>query len=100
MDQTDPFGRAAPQADLFAGEPAPPRRAAMDFPAEARARLTRILAEARAAATLPWSERDLAMWEILFPQMAGWLPDDEAARLRSEFARELERLKAQGESPR
>ncbi|MEA3018011.1 MAG: hypothetical protein QOI38_2733 [Sphingomonadales bacterium] len=98
MDPTDPSGRAAPQGDLFAGAPAPPRRAAMDFPAEARARLTKILAEARAAAALPWSERDLAMWEKLFPQMAGWLPEEEAARLRLAFVRELERLKAQGQS--
>lgn len=93
MDQTDLFGHTTPQGDLFDGEPVPLRRQAMDFPAEARARLMKVLAEARAAATLPWSERDLRMWEVLFPQMAEWLPDDEAHQLRFEFAQELERLK-------
>jgi hypothetical protein len=28
----------------------------------------------------------------IFPQMANWLPDDEAAQLRFEFNRELKRL--------
>jgi hypothetical protein len=30
---------------------------------------------------------------VPFPQMANWLPDDEANQLRFEFAQELERLK-------
>jgi hypothetical protein len=30
----------------------------------------------------------------VFPQMANWLPEEEAAQLRFEFAQELERLKA------
>lgn len=93
MDQTDLFGHAAPQGDLFTGEPVPLRCTAMDFPAEARARLMKVLAEARSAATLPWSSRELGMWEVLFPQMAQWLPDDEADQLRFEFAQELERLR-------
>ena len=33
------------------------------------------------------------MWQIVFPNMAKWLPDDEAERLRFEFAQEMERLK-------
>jgi hypothetical protein len=32
-------------------------------------------------------------FETIFPQMANWLPDDEADRLRAEYAREIERLK-------
>lgn len=92
MNDPDLFGRTAPQADLFAGEPPPPRTP-MDFPAEARARLNRVLAEARAAATLPWSEREARKWEILFPQMAEWLSGDEADQLCFEFAQELERLR-------
>ena len=65
----------------------------MDFQAEARKRLLKVLAEARAAATLPWSQRELRKWEILFPQMAEWLPGDEADQLCFEFSQEIERLK-------
>jgi hypothetical protein len=32
------------------------------------------------------------MWQIVFPNMANWLPADEAAQLRFEFAREMDRL--------
>lgn len=92
MSDGDLFGHTPAQSDLFAGAPAQPAKE-MDYPAEARAQLNRVLAEARAAATLPWRERDLRMWEILFPQMAGWLPGDEANQLCFEFERELERLK-------
>jgi hypothetical protein len=91
MSNPDLFGHDPPQVDLFADEPPQPRKV-MDFQAEARKRLTKVLAEARAAATLPWSERELHKWEILFPQMAEWLPGDEANQLCFEFAREVERL--------
>lgn len=33
------------------------------------------------------------MWQIVFPQMANWLPQEERDQLRFEFAQELERLK-------
>jgi len=65
----------------------------MDFQAEARKRLLKLIASARAADRLPWSERELQKLQILFPQMAEWLPDDEADQLRFEFAQEIERLK-------
>ena len=32
------------------------------------------------------------MYQIVFPQMANWLPDSEAEQLRFEFERELRRL--------
>lgn len=92
MSDSDLFGHGVPQGDLFAGEPGQ-QPTIIDFPTEARRRLHKVLAEARAAATVPWSDRDFRMWEVLFPQMAGWLPDDEADQLRFEFAEELERLK-------
>jgi hypothetical protein len=41
---------------------------------------------------MPWSERDARMWQTVFPNMAKWLPDDEADQLRFEFAQEMERL--------
>jgi hypothetical protein len=43
---------------------------------------------------MPWPERKARMWQTVFPQMANWLPDDEAGQLCFEFAREIERLKA------
>lgn len=93
MNDPDLFGHGTAQSDLFAGEPVPQRRKPMDYPTEARVQLEKVLAEARAAATLPWSERDVRMWEVLFPQMAEWLPGDEADQLCFAFARELERLR-------
>lgn len=90
--EPDLFGHTAPQADLFADEPTQPRKV-IDFQAQARSRLMKVLAEAKAAATLPWNERQARKWEILFPQMAEWLPGDEANQMCFEFAQELERLR-------
>lgn len=70
----------------------PPERKVAPPEERARARLTELLATARAARTMPWSERDARMWQTVFPQMADWLPEEEAAQLRLEFAREIERL--------
>ncbi len=39
------------------------------------------------------------MWQIVFPNMANWLPDPEAEQLRLEFAREIERLSRVAEPP-
>jgi hypothetical protein len=63
-------------------------------PDEVRAELLAVLAEARAAETFPWDARRTLYWRTVFPQMANWLPDDEAARLRAEFAAEIQRLDA------
>ncbi len=92
MSNTDLFGNTVNQGDLFPQAPAQPGRI-VDFPSEARRRLLGMLAEARAADRLPWSERETETLEILFPQMAGWLPEDESAQLRFEFAAEIERLR-------
>jgi hypothetical protein len=59
-----------------------------------RRRLHALLETARAAAVMPWPERDARMWQTVFPQMADWLPDDEAIQLRFEFMQEIARLKA------
>lgn len=63
-------------------------------PERVRARLNGILAEARAASSLPWEPRRLRLYRTIFPQMTLALPDDEAAQLRFEFEEELVRLKA------
>ena len=59
-----------------------------------RARLHKILAEVRAAQTLPWDDNDVRYYRTVFPQMANWLPEAESAQLRFEFETEMERLKA------
>ena len=61
-------------------------------PEEVRAELLAILATARAAPEVPWPAKEMSYWRTVFPQMANWLPDEEAARLRAEFRIELERL--------
>lgn len=97
-EPTDLFGTAASdQLSLFGvGEgrmQAPVRRFVPD-PEEVRQRLQSLLALAREAKAMPWSERDARMWQTVFPQMANWLPEDEANQLRFEFAQEIERLMA------
>ena len=63
-------------------------------PDKVRARLHRILAEARAAQTLPWEPGRASLYRTIFPQMSLWLPEDEAAQLRFEFETEMTRLEA------
>jgi hypothetical protein len=81
-----------PQAELFDADAAPP--AYRPDPDQVRARLHKILAEARAAEKIPWDRDRLLVYRTIFPQMTGWLPDDEAAQLRFAFETELARLKA------
>ena len=79
------------QGDLFGAEPAPAYR---PDPDKVRARLNKILAEARAADAAPWGPARLSLYRTIVPQMAGFLPDEEGAQLRFEFEQELARLKA------
>ncbi|MGH7015768.1 MAG: hypothetical protein ACRED8_01640 [Caulobacteraceae bacterium] len=96
-DPTDSsfFGDA--QLSLFgAGQEAmqPPTRGVVIDAELVRRRLRALLETARAAAAMPWPDRDARMWQTVFPQMADWLPDEEANQLRFEFIQEIERLKA------
>ncbi len=89
--QQDLFETEA-QPELFESGAAPPAyRPDLD---QVRARMRRILAEARAAEKLPWDQDQLLVYRTIFPQMARWLPEEEAAQLRFEFETEMERLKA------
>lgn len=98
MDETtDLFGREPAQASLF-GEAddriphvAPPSY--VPNPELVRQRLHALLATARGAERMPWDARRAKTFETIFPQMANWLPDDEAEQLRFEFEQEIERLK-------
>ena len=89
--QPDLFGPDE-QADLFGGDYAPP--VYRPDPDRVRARLHRILAEARAAESLPWEPATVMLYRTIFPQMTRVLPDDEGAQLRFEFDTEMERLEA------
>lgn len=95
-DKTDLFGRSPAQASLFgAGEDrlqAPQQHSNPD-PEAIRSRLKALLEKAKSAKKMPWSERDARMWQTVFPNMARWLPDEEANQLRFEFAQEMDRLK-------
>lgn len=97
-NKTDLFGCAPGdgQQSLF-GEgqnrlQAPKQSYAPD-PERARRKLMALLERAQAADVMPWSERDARMWQTVFPQMANWLPQQEAEQLCFQFAQEIERLK-------
>jgi hypothetical protein len=79
------------QTEMFADQPA---SAYTPDPGKVRARLHLILGEARAAKTMPWRPVKLSLYKTIFPQMSGWLPDDEARQLCFEFAAEIARLEA------
>lgn len=89
--QQDLFGIDS-QSELFEPDAAPPAyRPNLD---EVRARLHKILAEARASERLPWDADKVLLYRTIFPHMAGWLPEEEAAQLRFDFDMEMTRLKA------
>ena len=86
------------QPDFFLSDPDPelledrPEHVYRADPDEVRRDLMRLLAEARAAKTMPWEPRKVRLYQTIFPQMSNWLPEDEAAQLRFEFAQEMQRL--------
>jgi hypothetical protein len=89
-NQLDLFG--ADEPELF-DEDAPTVYYHGD-PDRVRARVLRLIAEARAADTLPWDDDDVRLYRKIVPQMVRWLPEEEAAQLKFEFETEMERLKA------
>lgn len=88
--QDDRFGTAE-QPDLFGDSRAPPYR---PDPNKVRARLYKILGEARSAQRLPWEPTRTSLYRTIFPQMTLFLPENEGAQLRFEFEAELQRLEA------
>ena len=79
------------QEDLFGLEATPAYR---PDPDKVRGRLHKILAEARAARTIPWEPTRVSLYRTIFPQMTLWLPEQEGAQLRFEFEAEMARLEA------
>ena len=85
------------QAAVLDAEPAPSCKeqvfhAFRADPDRVRVRLNAILAEARAASSLPWGAQRLRLYCAIFPQMSLWLPEEEAAQFRLEFDSEVARL--------
>jgi hypothetical protein len=62
-------------------------------PEEVRQELRALLELAKAAHDeAPWDRRTHRYHQVVFPQMASWLPEEEAQQLCFEFLRELERI--------
>ncbi len=78
------------QGDLFGAGPA---EACRPDPERVRRRIDGILAELRGEISARhWEFGRASFLRMAFPRLTCWLPDDEAARLESEFAREMARL--------
>lgn len=94
MMQADLFRKEPRQSDLFAGSPKPTRASSKVNPDDVRAKMLFMLEQVRSARKMPWDERTARINEVIFPQMANWLPMEEADQLRLEFRQEFERLKS------
>ncbi len=88
-NQTDLFGT---QADLFGP---PPKQSYAPSLEKVRAEVNKVLEKARIAREMPWTAKEVAFWKTVFPQMTKWLPEEEAAQLRSAFLEEITRLEVQ-----
>ncbi|TPJ73367.1 hypothetical protein [Mesorhizobium sp. B2-6-2] len=88
--QLDLFGSDEPE--LF-DQDAPPVYYQGD-PDRVRTRLHKLIAEARAADSLPWDADSVRLYRKIVPQMVLWLPQEEGAQLCFEFEEEMRRLAA------
>jgi hypothetical protein len=86
------------QGDLFRNDDASEERETPTWypdPDGVRAELHAILAQMRAATSMPWDDDRTALYRTIFPQMmTGCLPEEEGAQLRFDFETELARLEA------
>lgn len=91
--QPDMFGHTPVQGALFEEPrpPPPPKKLTAD---DIREEMLELLAEARAAKTMPWDASDLRSHTAMFPYMAEWLKGGEGDRLLAEFKAEMDRLEA------
>jgi hypothetical protein len=89
--QQDLFGGESQRQSLEEETAAPAYQPNLD---DVRARLNKILTEARAAKALPWDADKTLLYRTIFPHMAGWLPREEGEQLTFEFGAEMARLKA------
>lgn len=93
QDTPDLFGHSPAQGDLFAGESFGAKKTAQVDPEVIRRRLHAMLAAVRASKKgSPWPPETTRLNQLIFPQMANWLPESERDQLRFEFEAELKRL--------
>lgn len=92
MAPNDLFGHKPGQGELFSDQKRV-RRSETVTPQEVRAKMLLMLEQARNAETMPWPEQKARINEVIFPQMAKWLPKEEADQLRFEFRQEFARLR-------
>ena len=95
MTESDLFGYTPAQGSLFGeghNRMSTPKQSDDPDPAVLRKRLHALLKTAREAKTMPWNEHDAGVWQMIFPNMASFLPEDEAKQLRFEFEKEMQRL--------
>jgi len=86
------FGHAQNQAEMFEEQPACEPRKQLTAE-DIRQEMLALLAKARAAEAMPWTQRELRTHTVLFPEMARWLPTEEGEQLLMEFMTEIERLR-------
>lgn len=105
--QDDLFGHVPQQGELLDAPTGGPRKAIYSeiygwiepppvgghTPDTIRAKMLRLIGEARAATTMPWNPRMVHSHTVMFPYFAEWLPREEGEQLLLEFAAEMERLK-------
>jgi hypothetical protein len=80
------------QLDLFARRPDTAPVSVIPDPAEVRRRMESALAELVNADSMPWPEKKLGVWRIIWPQMMRWLPEAEHAELQRRFDEQVARL--------
>lgn len=81
------------QESLFGeGRMTVPRKSSTPDAETIRGRLRALLGKLENAETMPLSDRDVRMWCAVVPNMTRWLPDTEAEAIRTDFAREMDRL--------
>lgn len=89
---TDLFGNSGDQLGFDLGD-MPVEPSWPPDPQEVREELLETLSIAkRALDACPWDLKTFKYHKTVFPQMATWLPEDEAEQLRFEFAQEVARI--------
>ncbi|MEP6788390.1 MAG: hypothetical protein ABJB40_08165 [Acidobacteriota bacterium] len=86
--QPDMFGLSPAQGGLFE-EPVVVTKVEPHTPDSIRDLMHKLLAEARAASSAPWSLRKTRSHMVMFPYMAEWLPKEEGEQLLLEFREEM-----------
>lgn len=92
--QTEMFAEEAPRQTFMFDEPAYEPPEPVHTKESIRELLTGLIAELRAAETMPWDARTLRGHTAMAPYMAEWLKDGEGDQLLADFRAELARLES------